>query len=170
MDEVSYIRLFDLNVEQFETAAKRVDYLAKMEASPSLPRDVLAHLAYRIANIEHDQGRDAQAQIWCRKALIHNPFSNEALRLAYTLLPATTGTYDRAQALLGLLKANPLQPEYARSLALLLAEAGLTQQSLTFFQLSVTTAFSPGPPPGRRHARTGPPSGTSPTTGPTPTA
>jgi hypothetical protein len=146
-DELSWIRLVDLETDKLPAAPDQLALLTAIEAKPNgIPADVQAHAAYRMALIYRDQERTSQVQRYLHLALIHNPFSGEALRLAYFLLPPNTSPFDRAQALLDLLRANPLQPAYARELALLLADVGLVQESLPFFQLAVQTSFAQGRP------------------------
>ena len=70
----------------------------------------------------------------------------ECLTLRYQLLPPNTSRFEHREALLDLLRANPLQVRYSSELANLVADCGLVQESLPWFQLAVATAHLQGDP------------------------
>ncbi len=139
-DEFTWARLIDLHLSQMNAAGDKVKYLTAMERATSLPRTALAHAGAVHAQILVGQGRDSVARTLLTSVLTNNPLDADAVRLQYSLLPATAAPYARLQALLAVLRSNPLQPAYAAAVARLAADAGLAQESLPFYELSVGTA------------------------------
>ena len=141
-DEFTWNRLLDLHVDQMQVADKQIDYLRQIETNPNLPRDVVAHAGARHAQILYDQGKEQAARTLLGSVLTSNPLDLDALRLRYRLLPVKATPTEREQALLNILRANPLQPQYARLAALVAADAGLVQDAISFFSLGVNTSFA----------------------------
>ena len=145
-DEFAWARLVDLHLELLETAPQQISYLNYIAGIAGLPADIKAYALFREAVIEIDRGAPAKAQAKLAEAIVANPLCGPALRLQYRLLPANAKPLDREQILAGLLQANPLQPGYARDMAALLADAGLVQESLPFFELSASVSFGQSRP------------------------
>ncbi len=141
-DEFVLDRLMDLNLASMQNAQKQATFLQAIEGRHDIPADVAAHADVRLSQIYVDQGKDTQALATLKLALTHDPFNNQALRLNYRLLAPKATPFERAKMLIDLLRANPLQPAYARDLARLVADQGMVQESLPFFNLSVNTAFN----------------------------
>ena len=143
-DETSWTRLLDLHVGRIQQANDRVAYLDRMAGILGLPPDVRSYALYRKAMIQLDQGRDKAAHDTLSMAVQANPLNGGALRQLYRMLPADEPLAGRVKLALSVLQANPLQPGYARVVAQALADAGLVQESLPFYELSVGVAFSTG--------------------------
>ena len=141
-DEGSWVRRIDLYLEQMQAAPAQLKYLQAVEQSPQVPQNVKAHANTRRATILFNRGQPTAAAAALKPALIENPLCGEALRLQYAMMPANAPVLERAQLLLSLLRANPLQPQYAHELAVLLADAGLVQESLPVFDLAVEVSYA----------------------------
>ena len=145
-DEFTWNRDLDLRLQSIETADKKLAYLSDVIGAPNslIPADVRAHAAFRKAQTLLDRGEEESANKAIAEALVLCPNSVECLKLRYDLLPATTPKYERALQLMDLLRANPLQSQYSSQLAELIAESGLAQESLTWFNLAVGTLYREG--------------------------
>jgi hypothetical protein len=147
-DEFTWVKLIDLALRHYESADGQVRYLSDpqygIETSQLVPPRVRSYAFARHARIAYDQGREGEARKLLSYALsdANNPLNVEALQLQYRLLPPTVTPVVRMKALLDLLTANPLQPAYARQAAVLAADAGLTQDALSFFNLDVRTSVA----------------------------
>ncbi len=140
-DEFTWDKLVDMKVGQDQAADKQIKTLTDLEGL-NLPRAVLAHAGSLHAHILFDQGKEQAARVLLRSVLTNNPLDLDALQLQYRLLPAKSTPFEREQALLNILRANPLQPRYARLAALVAADAGLTQEAISFFSLGVNTSVA----------------------------
>ena len=148
-DEFNWTRLLDLHLSQMQSAGEQVKYLGGrygIETSAAVPPRVRSYAYARHALIAFDQDRKSEARKLVTYALAptNNPLNLTALQLQYRLLTPASPPLERMRVLLDLLKANPLQPGYAREAALLAADAGEVQDALSFFSLAVNTSSDLG--------------------------
>ena len=149
-DEFSWDRRLDLILEPMQTATQKVEYLRDVIGRSSgdviIPGDVRAHAGYRLAQVLLDRGEDDSAKAALTEALRTCPASLECLKLRYSMLPPNAPVFERCEQLLDLLRANPLQARFSVELANLVAQSGLVQESLPWYQLAVGTAHQQGDP------------------------
>ena len=60
-----------------------------------------------------ERGQNDTARHVLAEALRLNPVNLEGLKLRYQMLPGDVSTFERAEALMAIFRANPAQPEYA---------------------------------------------------------
>ncbi len=141
-DEFTWVRLLDLHLSQMQSADEQIAYLTQIEQARAVPRDVAAQAGARHARILVDQGKDKAARQLLTSVLVRDPLNLDALRMQVRLLPANASPFVRLQALVAVLKSNPLQPAYARDVARITADAGLVNDALPFYALAVNTGVA----------------------------
>src|SRR5207237_10204363 len=81
-----------------------------------------------------------------------NPLNLDALRTRLDNLTQNGKPQERVDVLLAMLKSNPVQPGATYRLAREIADAGLPQDALRFYTLTVELANATGTPMGREFA------------------
>jgi tetratricopeptide (TPR) repeat protein len=147
-DEFSWNRRLDLILAPMQTATQKINYLRDVVGRDSgdiiVPADVRAHAGYLLARILLERGEEDSATVALAEALRTCPASVECLKLRYAMLAPNAPRFERCEQLLDLLRANPLQSRYSLELANLVAQSGLVQESLPWYQLAVATAHHQG--------------------------
>lgn len=131
------IQVIDLYLDQMQTADARLQYLAELLEKPSLPKEVRSHAALRKARLLLERSQVSKAREVLGRAIELNPLNVEALRLQYELLDPSAAPEQRVAALVPLIEANPAQLDAVLSLAEELALAGLSEQSLEFYEIAM---------------------------------
>jgi tetratricopeptide (TPR) repeat protein len=149
-DEFSWNRRLELILAPMQNARQKIDYLrdviGRSAGDVIVPPNVRAHAAFRCAQLLLERGEENAAQTVLANALRDTPSSVECLTLRYQMLPATATRFERCGQLLDLLHANPLQAQYSEGLADEIADAGLVQECLPWYQLAVSTLHLQGDP------------------------
>lgn len=145
-DQFAQVMTIDLYTSEMETANAKIAYLKDLLGRPSVPDAVRSHAGVVCAKLLVDRGEVATARKVLAEALRFNPSSNEGLLLRYEMLPADVSNFERAEALMAILKANPAQPTAAAALANSIAAVGLVRESLPWFDLGMNLYIRSGRP------------------------
>ena len=148
-DEFAAIRLLNLYLDRSEeladadfrkrlgTATGQIDYLNAVIGATGVRPNVRAHAAFRCAALYIERGQDVAADNMLGRAIRLNPASIEALRLRAARMPEGSTPAERFSVLLGLARANPTNPAFTGPVADVAAGAGLVQDSLPWYELTV---------------------------------
>jgi tetratricopeptide (TPR) repeat protein len=145
-DQFAQVTIIDLYTSRMETATAKIAYLKDLLGRPTVPDAVRSHAGVVCAKLLVDRGEVATARKVLAEALRFNPSSNEGLRLRYEMLPADVSNFERSEALMTILKANPAQPTAAAALANNIAATGLVRESLPWFDLGLNLYIRSGRP------------------------
>lgn len=153
-DQLAMVQMIDLQARQLETAAERfVHYEKFMEDKfANLPAAVRSHLAMRASALAAERGQMDLSNMLLDKALELNPLNMDGLRARLNQMEATGTAADRLGVLLTMLKSNPVQVDVTNRLARELADAGLPEESLRFYAMTVNLATTQGRQMGREFA------------------
>ncbi|HEY2588524.1 MAG TPA: hypothetical protein VGI81_22475 [Tepidisphaeraceae bacterium] len=148
-DTVAQVHLIDLYASRLETLDAKLKYLTDLVNNPKvqLPPEVRAHLAAEAATLLAEKSPE-QAAAMAAQAVKLYPLPS-ATRLYYRYVGRNKPFAERAAALIAVIRANPNQPAYLSELANLLAENGLAEQSLLWYDEAVYTilaSHAPAPP------------------------
>ncbi len=145
-DQFVQIQIVDSYAQRMETADAKVKYLQSVLGLQQVAAPVRAHAGVVAASFLLERGQPDAAKRVLGEALRLNPLSGEGLRLRYAMLPADAPNFERATALMAILRANPLQADYAAMLADQIAAAGLSDDSVTWYRQAINLSFSQGRP------------------------
>lgn len=147
-DPVAQVQLIDLYASQQQTLDAKVKYLSDLADNQKLGPEVRAQLATEAATLLAQKSPELAAAM-ATKAVKLYPLPRDT-QLYYYYVGRNAQLPEQVAALLAVLKADPAQVEYLRELANLLAENGLAEQSLQWYELvaSVVNASYAPPPPG----------------------
>jgi tetratricopeptide (TPR) repeat protein len=143
-DDFVWNRDLDLRVADIQNAREKISYLTDIIGTDSVPAYVRAHAARLKAQLQLERGEEESALKTLSEALTKAPLSIECLKLRYAMLPPTATRFERVSQLLDLLRANPLQSQFSAELADLVADAGLVNESLPWFNLAIVTLHQQG--------------------------
>jgi tetratricopeptide (TPR) repeat protein len=122
----------------------KVAYLKDVAARDTVAAEVRSAAAARAAALLLEKGdRDAAVEM-IDLALNLNPVNPPALTLRYRTLPAEATIGDRLATILQLLEASPVQPESIRTVAEILADAGLLKESVAWYDFAMRTVARSG--------------------------
>ncbi len=127
------IELIQLNLSKMETADAKLAYTNQILGADSVNPDVRSAVAVTCAKILYERGQQGEADKMIDNAIRLNALNNEALRIRYANGLTGMSDFQKAQALLAMVKANPLQPQVVAELAERLADFGLVRQSLDWY-------------------------------------
>src|SRR4051812_30900508 len=136
-DQLASVNYIDLTVGQMETVDARMEYLQKVLDAQSVPSEVRSHAAYRAAQVARERGQAGLEDSYLGQALRLNPLNLDALRKRLESVSEDGTPVERVTILLSMLKANPVQAGATYRIARELADAGLTEESLQFYQRTV---------------------------------
>ncbi len=145
-DQFAQMQLVDLYTSRMDTADQKLNYLKDLLGRPSANENIRAHAGVAAAKLLLERGQDETARNVLAEALRLNPLSGEGLRLRYNMLPPNVSSFERAEALMAILKANPAQPEFAAALADQVAGIGLVQESLPWYDAALKLGMRQGHP------------------------
>ncbi len=136
-NQVAGIQTIDLQAGTYETAEKRQGYLRAVLDAGGLPAPVRSHAAVLLSRVLFERGLDKESEIALDEAVKLNPVNPTALQMKYERLTARgAAPAEVVDALLHLLRSNPMQPEVMATLADRLAAAGLPRQSAEWYERS----------------------------------
>src|SRR5687767_5209987 len=116
-----------------ETVHDKVAYLKDVANRETIAAEVRSAGASRAAALLLEKGdRDAAIEM-IDLALRLNPVNPSALTMRYQTLPEKATIGERLATIFRLLQANPVQPELIRTVAEILADAGLLKESVTWY-------------------------------------
>jgi hypothetical protein len=150
-DQWAMVKYIDLSARKLETAEERLDFY-KGFLETSAPDPVRAYVAFRAAQIARERGESDLEDTYLGQCLKLNPLNLDALRVRLDNLTQNGKPEERVDVLLSMLKSNPVQPGATYRLAREIADAGLPQDALRFYTLSVELANATGVPMGREFA------------------
>ncbi|HSV16466.1 MAG TPA: hypothetical protein VLI90_19545 [Tepidisphaeraceae bacterium] len=145
-DEFAQAQTIDLYANKMDTAEAKIAYLKTIMGTPTVPDGVRAHAAVVCAKLLVDRGQEEQGKNVLGEALRANPLSGEGLRLRYQLLSPTASHFERASALMELIRANPGQAAYTEMLADQFAESALVAESVPWYNLALNISARTGHP------------------------
>lgn len=133
-DTVAQAQAIDLHADAMETVDERIRYLEQLLDIQALSPEVRSHAAARAARLLIERVQESRARTMVDRALGFNPLNLQALRLRYAWLSDEPSHLDRIDVLLRMLQSNPAQPVVMRSIAYELAELGMTEQSIEWYE------------------------------------
>jgi hypothetical protein len=133
-DLVAQAQLIDLYYAGIDNAADAKTYLDRLLDEKSVSPTVKAHVAVLAAKLAEERAEPQAAEEYVDQALKLMPLSLEALQQKYARLDPTATTAERVELLLGMIRSNPVQPAVMLELASELANAGLVDPSLNWYQ------------------------------------
>jgi tetratricopeptide (TPR) repeat protein len=151
-DRRAQLQLIDLYASKIETVDARVEYLTSLLDKQDVPAEVRAQVAVELTGLLAQKSPELAAAMATRAVQLY-PLA-QATRLYYHYVGRKQEALPkRVAALLAVLKADPNQPIYLDELATLLANNGLSDASLLWYDAAIYTALnSGGPPSGGVHA------------------
>lgn len=153
-DQLAMVQMIDLQANLLQTAGQRFDHYNKFldEKFSNLPGAVRSHIAYRASVLAAERGQNDLADSLVEKSLTLNPLNMDALGAKLAQLDQNGTTEQRMAVMLQMLKSNPVQPDVTNRLAREMADAGLPDESLRFYALTVNLATATGRQMGREFA------------------
>lgn len=150
-DQGAMVQFIDLNMRFMETAEERSAFLQGLLNSQA-PEEVRSHVAFRAAQIARERGQADLEESLMGQALRLNPLNLDALRVRLDQQSVNGTALERVNTMLQMIRSNPVQPLVTYRLARELAEAGLVEESLRLYTLTVKLATDTGTAMGRDFA------------------
>jgi tetratricopeptide (TPR) repeat protein len=139
-------QLIDIYLAQMETADQKDSYLHSLISKQSLGNDVRSYAAMRLAATLMERSETAAAKAMIGQAINLNPLNLEALEAQYDIVQQSGSLMEKTIATLGLLRANPADPQMIWQLAHLLSQVGLEKESLNWYELALASMPRAGLP------------------------
>lgn len=139
-------QLIDIFLSRMETADAKDHYLRTVLSNKSIANDVRSYAAVCLSRVLLERSEKTQAQSMLAQAIALNPLNADAWQMHYQLIEPTATVLEKANDLLGLLRANPAQPNTAWSLGRLLSQVGLEKESLAWYGVAVSGMPRTGEP------------------------
>ncbi len=137
-DQLSQVQTIDLITSGMESADAKRKYLSQVAGVDQVPAEVRSYVCTQLFVLLTEQGDDAEALRQLNQALLLNPVNPKALQFAVErLFTGTSTAAQRAQAVVNLLKSNPMQPASIATLAEELARAGATDEAEVMYRKSL---------------------------------
>lgn len=136
-DRLVQQRLVGLYAAKADTTTARLAYLTDMIGKSPVPEEVRSHAAFLAAQTYLERGQTGQAIAAVGQALRLNAMNVEALKLNFDLVSRDGTPFEQVRGLLAILRAVPTDIMAASEMAELLAQAGLRQQSLYWYDVAV---------------------------------
>jgi len=127
------IGLIQLNLSKMETVDAKLAYGNQILGAGNVSGDVRSAVAVQCAKLLSERGQQVQADAMLDQAIRLNPLNSEALRLRYESGFEGMSDYQKAQSLMNMIRANPLQPAVVAEFAERVADFGLVKQSLEWY-------------------------------------
>src|SRR6185295_3627134 len=118
-------QLIELNLRKMETADARLAYVNQILGADGVAPEVRSSVAVVAAKLMSERGQPDQTEHMLSEAVRLNNLNLEALRLRYETGMKDLSDFQKVQALINMIKANPLQPWAVAELADRLADFGL---------------------------------------------
>ncbi|MGH7176727.1 MAG: tetratricopeptide repeat protein, partial [Tepidisphaeraceae bacterium] len=136
-DRVAQAKLIDLLVRRMQSSDEQLRYLQDKLQTTAISEEVRAHIAASAARICFERGQLDRADAMIAEALKLNPLCGVARRMQYQrLLESGADATARLSCLLSMVRANPAQPTVMASVASVLADVGLVDQSGNWYTSS----------------------------------
>ena len=133
-DQVARLQLVDLYASEMETAERRLVYYTQdLLSIETLPTEFRSAIAVRAARLYLDRDQTAMASGMIDQALALNPINPEACELNWEGVKDGGTTVEKVAALLGVLRANPAQPDVMTQLGSVLAAAGMHESAQRWY-------------------------------------
>jgi tetratricopeptide (TPR) repeat protein len=130
----AWVTMIDLNSSQMETADAKKKYLDQLIGDDRISAEVRSSVAVQAAGLAMERGETEQCGQYTDQALKFMPLNPSALRMKYAQLTADATVTQRVELLLMALRSNPAQPWATASLADALADAGLVDPAILWYQ------------------------------------
>jgi tetratricopeptide (TPR) repeat protein len=142
-DQLAMVNYIDLSARAVETAEGRLEFYRKFIDSKA-PDPVKAHCAYRAAQVARERGQAEDEDILIGQCLKLNPLNMDGLRARLERQEDKGTAAERVATLLAMVRSNPVQPAVTYRLAREVADAGLVEESLRFYTLTINVASGLG--------------------------
>ncbi len=139
------VMLIQLNLNKMETADAKLAYVNQILGS-NVSADVRSNVAVTAAKLLAERGQQEQANQMIDQALRLNTVNAEALHLRYQNGMEGMSDFQKVQALIAMIKANPMQPDRVAELSERLADFGLVKQSLDWYLAAIRMYQKTGGP------------------------
>jgi tetratricopeptide (TPR) repeat protein len=146
-DQFAQVEFLDLTLGKIETVDAKLKYLKEVlgwKGTPFIPEPVRSHAGVVAAQLLIDRGEMETARKVLAEALRLNPVDVAGLRLRYQMLPANASRFERAEALMALIKANPDQMDYMAALGDQIAAEGLVGESIPWYEEAMVLSMHKG--------------------------
>lgn len=147
-DHRSQLELIDLYVGQMQTVDQKLAYLSDVLNRTAVPAEVRSIIALRCAALLTEKGDTTGSLQLVEQALSLNPLNLPALIAKFDATVKTASVSQRVALRLAMLRANPDQADQVLALAADLAEAGLVEQAIDWYERPTygpETALQVGP-------------------------
>jgi tetratricopeptide (TPR) repeat protein len=141
-DCVAQLDLVNLQAASMETADAKVDYLNRLVDLPNLLPEVRAQFAVEVATLLAQKSPELAAAA-AKRAVDLYPLP-QATQLSYRYTGHDLPLPQRVAALLQVIQSDPNQPAYLQELATILAENGLAEDSLPWYDATLQTTSLSG--------------------------
>lgn len=142
----SQTQLIDIYLSQMETADQKESYLKSLVDRQSLQPEIRSYVAMKLARILLERSEIKTATAMVGQALNLNPLNIDALQMQYEIVQSRGSVLEQTVALLGMLRANPAQPDVIWTLARMLSKAGLHKESVQWYDLAAASMPRAGMP------------------------
>ncbi|MBC7783705.1 MAG: hypothetical protein H7144_07680 [Burkholderiales bacterium] len=134
-DELAQVQTIDLNVDRMQSADAKETYLKQVMAAEAVPGAIRSHAAVMLVSVLKERRREDEIGPTLEQALKLNPVNPKALQwVVESVFASGAPAPKRAEAIVNLLRSNPMQPALISNLAEELARAGLTDDALTMYR------------------------------------
>ena len=136
-DVHAQIQSIQLYAAGMNTSEQQVAYLSSLVDKTQVSPDVRAYAATALARLRFERSEVEHAHRMLDKALELNPLDIDALHLALERDLQQDDRPRRVQAMLNVLRANPVQPRVCAQLAGELSRAGLSESAAEWYVTSI---------------------------------
>jgi tetratricopeptide (TPR) repeat protein len=142
-DQLAMVNYIDLSARAIETAEGRLEYYRKFLDSKA-PEPVKSHCAYRASQVARERGQAEDEDVLLAQCLKFNPLNMDGLRGRLERQEEKGTPAERVATLLAMVRSNPVQPAVTFRLAREVSDAGLIEDALRFYTLTVNVASGLG--------------------------
>lgn len=129
-------QLIDIYLAQMETADQKINYLHSIIDKQTLGPEIRSYAAMRLAYVQLERSEAAAAKATIGQAINLNPLNLEALRAQYRIVEDNGSLLEKTIACLGLLRADPADPDMIWRLAAYLSQSGLEKEAIPWYELA----------------------------------
>ena len=142
-DKIAQEQLIHLYARKLETVDAKLAYLEGLLDKENIPGEVRSEAASQCVTLLLQKSKSEAADMAQRAVQLY-PLP-EATRQFYELVGRALPIKERVDALVQLLKANPLQPPYLAELGSILASSGWSEESLPWYGMAIGVIMRSGP-------------------------
>lgn len=143
-DCVAQLEVIERHLGRMESITEQINYLKGLLPVEAVPAEVRSVVAWRCATLLTEKKQSDQAMGMIEQALKLNPLNLAALSAKYQAVAPKATAGERVGLLLGMLRANPVQPGVLSLMAREAAQVGLTGEAVWFYEQSAGVAMRGG--------------------------